>query len=136
MAVLRIGGLFEKNTWTAVFGEIVNLQKQVETGVLEGLKDFRQQRVLGQKRIMNVEEVTGAVEVSFNYTKDLIGNLAGILREIAFARISDTRDADDVTGKICRRRLTADHQQCGIILKGFYLMAQNGCNAAWSEMIM
>jgi DUF4097 and DUF4098 domain-containing protein YvlB len=85
---------------------------------------------------MNVEEVTGAVEVSFNDTKDLIGNLAGILREIAFARISDTRDADDVTRKICRRRLTADHQQGGIIFEGLYLMAQNGCNAAWPEMIM
>ena len=85
---------------------------------------------------MNVEEVTGAVEVSFNDTKDLIGNLAGILREISFARISDIRDAGDVTWKICRRRLTADHQQCGIMIEGLYLMALNGCNAAWSEMIM
>ena len=85
---------------------------------------------------MNVEEVTGAVEVPLNRTKDLSGNLAGILREIAFARISDTRDADDVTRKICRRRLTADHQQCGVMFKRLYLMAQNGCNAAWSEMIM
>jgi DUF4097 and DUF4098 domain-containing protein YvlB len=100
------------------------------------LKDFRQQGIFGQKRIMNVEEVTGAVEVSFNDTKDLIGNLAGILREIAFARISDTRDADDVTWKICRRRLTADHQQGGVMFKRLYLMAQNGCNAAWPEMIM
>lgn len=85
---------------------------------------------------MNVEEVTGAVEVPLNRTKDLIGNLAGILCEIAFARISDTRDADDVAWKIFRRRLTADHQQCGIMFEGLYLMAQNGCNAACFEMIM
>jgi len=85
---------------------------------------------------MNVEEVTGAVEVPLNRTKDLIGRLAGFLRGIAFARISDTRDADDVTREIFRRQLTTEHQQCGIILEGLYLMAQNGCNAAWSEMIM
>jgi hypothetical protein len=85
---------------------------------------------------MNVEEVTGAVEMLLNRTKDLSGNLAGILREIAFARISNTRDAGNFTWKICRRRLTADHQQGGIIFEGLYLMAQNGCNAAWPEMIM
>lgn len=72
---------------------------------------------------MNVEEVTGAAEVPLNRTKDLVGNLAGILRQFAFTRISDTRDADDVTREICRRRLTADHQQCGVIFKGLYLMA-------------
>ena len=118
MAVLRIGVLLVKNAWAAVFGEIVNLKKQVETGQLDCLNNFRQERVLGQKRIMNVEEVTGAVEVPLNRTKDLIGNLAGIVREFAFARISDARDADDVTRKIGRRRLTADHQQCNVMFEG------------------